>query len=112
MIDHLVLEVRDRRSKDFYTAALAPLGFELVMEFGERVGGFARDGKPWFWVRDGKPCGRGSAGDGSDRRLASAIEAGPPVLLYLPSWTGTPETRPRNGKFPGFRSAVMPASVG
>ncbi len=57
MIDHVGLEVRDyRRSKDFYAAALAPLGFELAMEFDDRVGGFARDGKPWFWIREGEPA--------------------------------------------------------
>ena len=58
MIDHVSLQVRDyRRSKDFYVSALAPLGFELVMEFEGRVGGFARDGKPWFWIREGETSG-------------------------------------------------------
>ncbi len=57
MIDHVGLEVSDyRRSKEFYTAALEPLGFELAMEFEGRVGGFARDGKPWFWIREGEPA--------------------------------------------------------
>ena len=43
MIDHLGLEVRDYlRSKDFYLAALAPLGIELLMEFEGRIGGFGR----------------------------------------------------------------------
>ena len=46
------------RSKDFYSATLAPLGFELAMEFEGRVGGFARDGKPWFWIREGERLGR------------------------------------------------------
>lgn len=58
MIDHVSLQVRDyRRSKDFYVQALAPLGFELVMEFEGHVGGFARDGKPWFWIREGEASG-------------------------------------------------------
>jgi catechol 2,3-dioxygenase-like lactoylglutathione lyase family enzyme len=57
MIDHVALEVRDyRRSKDFYLAALAPLGFELGREFEGRIGGFARDGKPWLWIREGEPA--------------------------------------------------------
>jgi catechol 2,3-dioxygenase-like lactoylglutathione lyase family enzyme len=39
VIDHLGLEVRDyRRRKEFYVAALAPLGFEFAMEFEERRG--------------------------------------------------------------------------
>jgi catechol 2,3-dioxygenase-like lactoylglutathione lyase family enzyme len=57
MIDHLGLEVRDyRRSKDFYLAALAPLGYELMREFEARVGGFGREGKPSFWIREGEPA--------------------------------------------------------
>ena len=52
MIDHFAIEARDyRRSKDFYLAALTPLGFELGREFEGRIGGFARDGKPWLWNR-------------------------------------------------------------
>jgi catechol 2,3-dioxygenase-like lactoylglutathione lyase family enzyme len=57
MIDHVALEVRDYpRSKDFYVAALAPLGVELLREFEGRVGGFGRDGKPSFWIREGEPA--------------------------------------------------------
>jgi catechol 2,3-dioxygenase-like lactoylglutathione lyase family enzyme len=57
MIDHLGLEVRDyRRSKDFYLAALAPLGIELLLEFEGRIGGFGKDGKPFFWLREGEPA--------------------------------------------------------
>jgi catechol 2,3-dioxygenase-like lactoylglutathione lyase family enzyme len=54
MIDHVAIPVSDySRSKDFYVQALAPLGFVLAMEFDGRVGGFARDDKPWFWIRQG-----------------------------------------------------------
>jgi catechol 2,3-dioxygenase-like lactoylglutathione lyase family enzyme len=57
MIDHLSLQVRDYlRSKDFYVAALAPLGSELLREFEGRSGGFGRDGKPFFWIREGEPA--------------------------------------------------------
>ena len=35
MIDHFMLKVRDyQKSKQFYLAALKPLGYELVMELG------------------------------------------------------------------------------
>ena len=45
MIDHIGLEVRGYlRSKDFYLAALAPLGIEQLLEFEGRIGGFGRDG--------------------------------------------------------------------
>ena len=57
MIDHIGLEVRDYlRSKDFYLAALAPLGIEQLLEFEGRIGGFGRDGKPFFWIRQGEPA--------------------------------------------------------
>ncbi len=58
MIDHVSLQVDDyARSKDFYVAALEPLGYELLREFEGRVGGFGRDGKPAFWIREGEPSG-------------------------------------------------------
>jgi catechol 2,3-dioxygenase-like lactoylglutathione lyase family enzyme len=60
VIDHVSVQVRDYgRSKDFYVAALAPLGFELAMEFEGRVGGFARDNRPWFWIREGEAAAAG-----------------------------------------------------
>ncbi|MBI4090557.1 MAG: VOC family protein [Candidatus Komeilibacteria bacterium] len=50
MIDHVSLRVRDyARSKEFFTKALMPLGYELIMEFGTS-GGFGPKGKPEFWV--------------------------------------------------------------
>jgi catechol 2,3-dioxygenase-like lactoylglutathione lyase family enzyme len=53
MLDHLGLNVSDyARSRDFYVEALAPLGFTLMMEPLPRIGGFGRDGKPWFWITD------------------------------------------------------------
>jgi catechol 2,3-dioxygenase-like lactoylglutathione lyase family enzyme len=58
MIDHVGIPVSDyARSKDFDVQALAPLGFELVMEFDGRVGGFARDEKPRFWIHQGETAG-------------------------------------------------------
>jgi catechol 2,3-dioxygenase-like lactoylglutathione lyase family enzyme len=55
MIDHIGLRVADlQKSKAFYQKALAPLGYELLMEFPEAVG-FGRDGKPDFWLSPGKP---------------------------------------------------------
>lgn len=53
MLDHIGLNVSDYdRSRDFYGRALAPLGFSLLMEPLPRIGGFGRDGKPWFWISD------------------------------------------------------------
>jgi catechol 2,3-dioxygenase-like lactoylglutathione lyase family enzyme len=58
MIDHFGFPVSDyARSKSFYTKALAPLGYGLVMEVGADVteshapaAGFGAGGKPDFWI--------------------------------------------------------------
>jgi catechol 2,3-dioxygenase-like lactoylglutathione lyase family enzyme len=53
MLDHLGINVSDYdRSRDFYGKALAPIGFSLMMEPMPHIGGFGRDGKPWFWITD------------------------------------------------------------
>lgn len=50
ILDHIGINVSDYpRSKAFYQKALAPLGAELVMEFGPG-GGFGRGGNPEFWI--------------------------------------------------------------
>jgi catechol 2,3-dioxygenase-like lactoylglutathione lyase family enzyme len=54
MLDHMGFSVSDyERSKAFYAQALAPLGLEFLMEPLASVGGFGRDGKPFFWI-DGR----------------------------------------------------------
>ena len=58
MIDHIGFPVSDyAKSKAFYTKALAPLGYSLVMEVGDDVtesrapaAGFGAGGKPDFWI--------------------------------------------------------------
>ncbi len=62
MIDHAGLSVSDLSlSKRFYTAALAPLGYTLLMEVSaEETGGFEAAGfglapKPDFWISRGAP---------------------------------------------------------
>jgi catechol 2,3-dioxygenase-like lactoylglutathione lyase family enzyme len=59
-IDHTGLSVEDfAGAKDFYTKALAPLGWTLMMEFPASVtgsvdaAGFGIDGKPFFWLAGG-----------------------------------------------------------
>lgn len=55
MLDHISLPVRDvAASRAFYAQALAPLGYTLLMEFGEVVG-FGVAGKPDFWLSPGEP---------------------------------------------------------
>ena len=51
MIDHVGINVSDiDSSKQFYEAALAPLGYELAMDYGQAVG-FAHQQKPDFWLQ-------------------------------------------------------------
>ncbi len=56
MIDHIGFPVSDyERAKAFYARALAPLGYELIMEVRQETGhdpavGFGSDGKPDFWI--------------------------------------------------------------
>jgi len=63
IIDHFGIGVSDYpRAKEFYAAALAPLGITLVMEVGPEQSashvhacGFGKGGKPEFWIgSDGK----------------------------------------------------------
>ena len=55
MIDHIILTVSDyAASKAFYLAALRPLGYEVIMEFGP-AGGFGVAGKPDFWIHQAEP---------------------------------------------------------
>lgn len=54
MLDHIGLEVGDyEKSKAFYTAAMAPLGYKLIMEV-HGFAGFGAEGKPDFWINGGK----------------------------------------------------------
>jgi catechol 2,3-dioxygenase-like lactoylglutathione lyase family enzyme len=64
MIDHIGIRARDyKKSKAFYTAALAPLGYGIIMELTEEMKlgyigvGFGIDRKPDFWVGAGEPNG-------------------------------------------------------
>ncbi len=56
MIDHIGFPVSDyARSKAFYEKALAPLGYEVIMEvrtneMGAPAAGFGIGGNPDFWI--------------------------------------------------------------
>jgi catechol 2,3-dioxygenase-like lactoylglutathione lyase family enzyme len=84
MIDHAGVEVESfERSREFYAAALAPLGIEPLMEmegaacgFGHREGKFA--GKPFFWIAArGRPAVSGAhiAFSAPSRELVDAFHA-------------------------------------
>lgn len=61
MIDHTGINISDfENSKEFYTKALAPLGYQLLKEFDASMtgsislAGFGIDGKPDFWITQGE----------------------------------------------------------
>ena len=62
MIDHTGVNVSDFKiSKDFYSKALAPIGYSLLLEIPKSVTGYADVAgfgvapKPDFWIASGKP---------------------------------------------------------
>jgi len=94
MIDHLGLLVSDyQRSKRFFEKALEPLGYSLLMEHEISGGGFGRDGKPAFWIKEGAPNAGVHVAFASDDRASvdsfyeAAISAGA-------SCNGPPGPRP------------------
>ncbi len=55
MIDHIGIAVSDlERSITFYTEALAPLGYTLIMKFDGFAAGFGVGGTPDFWIGKGE----------------------------------------------------------
>jgi catechol 2,3-dioxygenase-like lactoylglutathione lyase family enzyme len=62
MIDHTGVIVSDfEKSKKFYSDALKPIGYTLLLEFpssvtgGTNVAGFGEPSKPDFWIGEGTP---------------------------------------------------------
>jgi len=52
MLDHIGMAVSDiAKSKGFFQAALAPLGYKVLMDFGEAIG-LGQD-RPDFWIARG-----------------------------------------------------------
>jgi catechol 2,3-dioxygenase-like lactoylglutathione lyase family enzyme len=52
MLDHIGMPVSDLpKSKAFFQAALAPLGYTVMMDFGEAIG-LGKD-RPDFWIARG-----------------------------------------------------------
>ncbi len=94
MIDHVALVVSDfERGKDFYTKALAPLGYTLIMEPVPSVAGFGRDGKPDFWIHGGDPSsGIHVAFASLDRPTVDAFHAA--ALAAGAECNGPPGPRP------------------
>ncbi len=82
MIDHMSVQVSDfERSLAFYKAALAPLGYEVRMQFPD-VAGLGEVNKPDFWIGKSKVGGslhvalRASSRAQVDAFHAAAVSAG------------------------------------
>jgi catechol 2,3-dioxygenase-like lactoylglutathione lyase family enzyme len=53
MLDHIGLAVSDvAKSKTFFVSALAPLGYKVLMDFGQEAVGMGAD-RPDFWIAKG-----------------------------------------------------------
>jgi catechol 2,3-dioxygenase-like lactoylglutathione lyase family enzyme len=101
MIDHMGLAVTDLdASVAFYTRALAPRGYAVVLRFSQVVG-FGVAGKPDFWIATGKPTdklhvafrasGRDQVRAFYDAALAAGgRDNGPPGIreIYHPNYYG------------------------
>jgi catechol 2,3-dioxygenase-like lactoylglutathione lyase family enzyme len=100
MIDHMGINCSDMtRSKAWYQQALAPLGYTLMMDYGEAVG-FGADGKPDFWLAKGPPSPTHVAFRAPLRSVvrafhdaaiaAGGVDNGPPGVreMYHPNYFG------------------------
>jgi catechol 2,3-dioxygenase-like lactoylglutathione lyase family enzyme len=83
VLDHIGIKVSDyARGKAFYTHALTPLGFALVMEatpemIGDDVthAGFGTPKKPTFWISNGSGHGAHIAFAANSRAAVDAFYA-------------------------------------
>ncbi len=101
MLDHISIRVADYdRSKKFYSEALAPLGYSLMMESASGAG-FRKEFIPDFWIKQGVPSPSIHIAFSSDSRAnvdafyraalaAGARDNGPPGLRsnYHPNYYG------------------------
>jgi catechol 2,3-dioxygenase-like lactoylglutathione lyase family enzyme len=55
MIDHTGINISNfEKSKEFYTKALAPLGYQLFREMNDTIAGFGIAEEPDFWMMRGE----------------------------------------------------------
>ena len=72
MLDHIGLAVSDiAKSKSFFQAALAPLGYTVLMDFGEAVG--LGQGGPDFWIAGGPVSAKSHVAFSAPNRAAVKV---------------------------------------
>jgi hypothetical protein len=93
MIDHVYLRVQDfERAVAFYRAALAPIGYEVVMEFSGAAG-LGAGGKPDLWIMQSDPPIHAThLAFASERALVDAFHAA--AVAAGGSDNGAPGLRP------------------
>jgi catechol 2,3-dioxygenase-like lactoylglutathione lyase family enzyme len=102
MLDHLAIGVRDlAASRAFYEAALAPLGFGVVME-SDSVVAFGPPARPIFWLRGDRDPAAG---------IHIAFEAGARERVDAFHAAGLAAGGEDNGK-PGLRPQYHPHYYG
>jgi len=77
MFDHIGLNASDhKKSTDFYTKALAPLGYGPIKDFGTWIG-FGKGDKAQLWIVAREPASTGThiALSASDRKSVDAFYA-------------------------------------
>ena len=76
MLDHISLRVVDYdRALEFYKAALAPIGYSVIMEF-PGFAGMGEKGKPDFWItRTDKQVNPTHVAFRADRKIVDAFHA-------------------------------------
>lgn len=104
MIDHLSINVTDMAaSKRFYEAALKPLGYSVIMDFGDRAVGLGEKGKPDFWLSTGAPGTSHVAFVSPDRATVDAFYAA--AIAAGGRDNGAPG--PRTQYHPGYYGAFV-----
>jgi catechol 2,3-dioxygenase-like lactoylglutathione lyase family enzyme len=93
MLDHMNIGVRDpAASRAFYEAALAPLGFGVVLERADRIA-FGPTARPIFFLVNGHPtAGIHIAFQAADRERVDAFHAA--ALAAGGTDNGRPGMRP------------------
>ena len=84
MLDHIGVAVSDvAKSKSFFEAALAPIGYKVLMDFGEAVG-LGQD-RPDFWIAKGPVAAASHIAFAAPNRAAvkSILQR-----CYLSRWQG------------------------
>lgn len=104
MIDHLSIHVSDMAaSKRFYEAALKPLGYTLMMDYGDQAVGLGEGGKPDFWLSKGAAHPSHIAFRSVDRATVDAFHAA--AIAAGGRDNGTPGVRAQY--HPGYYGAFV-----